>query len=55
MKRENKIKSTVNNLDITPLLRFFLWRNVLFSNLFLLSSYSLPPFFLLPSSNAHFH
>ena len=27
MKRKNKIKSTVNDLDITPLLRFLLWRN----------------------------
>ena len=52
MKRENKIKSTI---DITPLLRFLLRRNVLFSHLFLLSSCSLPPFFLLPSSNACFH
>ena len=49
------MKSTINNLDITPLLRFLLQRNVLFSNLSLLSFCSLPPFFLLPSSNARFH
>ena len=49
------MKSTVNDLDITPLLRFLLWRNVLFSSLFFSSSHFLPPFLLLPSSNAHFH
>ena len=32
MNRENKIKSTVNDLDITPLLRFLLWRNSPFSS-----------------------
>ena len=54
MKRGNKIKSTVNDLDITPLLRFLLQRNVLFSSLFFLSSRSPPPFFLLSFSSAHF-
>ena len=54
MKRGNKIKSTVNDLDITPLLRFLLWRNVLFSSLFFLSSHSPPPFFLLPFSSVYF-
>ena len=49
------MKSTVNDLDIIPLLRFLLWRNILFSNLFFLSFHFLPPFFLLPSSNARFH
>ena len=55
MKRKDKIKFIINDLDITPLLRFLLWKNVLFSSLSLLSSRSLPPFFLLPSSDAHFH
>ena len=49
------MKSTINDLDITPPLRFLLWRNVLFSNLFLLSFRFLLPFFLLSSSNVHFH
>ena len=49
------MKSTVNDLDITPLLRFLLQRNVLFSNLFLLSSRFLPPFFLLFFLNTRFH
>ena len=55
MKRKNKIKSTVNDLDITPLLRFLLRRNVLLSSPSLLSSHFLPPFFLLSSSDIHFH
>ena len=55
MKRGNKIKSTVHNLNITPLFRFLLRRNVLFSSLFFLSSHSPPPFFLLPFSSVHFH
>ena len=55
MKRENKIKSTVNGLDITPLLRFLLQRNVLFFSLSLLSFHSLLSFFLLPFSSARFH
>ena len=48
------MKSTINDLDITPLLRFLLRRNVLFSSLSFLFSCSLPPFFLLPFSSAHF-
>ena len=55
MKRENKIKSTVNDLNITPFLRFLLQRNVLFSSLSLLSFRSLSPFFFLLSSNICFH
>ena len=49
------MKSTVNDLDITPLLRFLFQRNILFSNLFFLFFHFLPPFFLLPSLNARFH
>ena len=48
------MKSIVNDLDITPPLRFLLWRNVLFSNLFLLSFRFLPPFLLLSSPDAYF-
>ena len=48
------MKSIVNDLDITPLLRFLFQRNVLFSNLFFLFSCFLPPFFLLSFSNALF-
>ena len=55
MKRENKIKSTVNGLDITSLLRFLLQRNVLFFSLSLLSFHSLLLFFLLSFSSARFH
>ena len=49
------MKSTVSDLDITPLLRFLLQRNVLFPSLFFLSSHFLPPFLLLSSPNAYFH
>ena len=49
------MKSTVNHLDITPLLRFLLWRNVLFSSPFFPSSCFLPPFLLLSSPDAYFH
>ena len=55
MKRKNKIKSIINDLDITPLLRFLLWRNVLLSSTSFLSSHFLPPFFLLSSLDIHFH
>ena len=48
MKREDKIKSPINDLDITPLLRFLL------SNLFFLFFHSPPPFFLPLFSNACF-
>ena len=49
------MKSIINDLDITPPLRFLLWRNVLFSNLFLLSFCFLLPFFLLFFPDAFFH
>ena len=45
-----KTKSTFYRLNIT-----FPLRNVLFSSLFFLSFCFLPAFFLLSSSNAHFH
>ena len=47
------MKSTVNNLDITPLLRFLLWRNSpVFSPYFFCF---LPPSVLPLFSNARFH
>ena len=49
------MKSIINDLDITPLLRFLLQRNVLFSNPFSLFFHFLPPFFLLLSSHVCFH
>ena len=53
-KEKIKTEFTVHDFDITPLLRFFLWRNVLLSSLFLSSSHFLPPCFLLSFSDAHF-
>ena len=48
------MKSIINNLNITLPLRFLLQRNVLFSNLFLLSFCFLLPFFLLSFPDASF-
>ena len=48
------MKSIINNLDITPPLRFLLQRNILFSNLFLLSFRFLLSFFLLSFPDGSF-